>query len=301
MFQLSDVLHLPCGEAANFQHFVCNRGRTPAVLRRVTHHTHHQRLFGEFDRSLAFSREVFGPASSTTSPDPLNASRRSSHDQAGRGSPEVVPGTSDRGQTLWQDAWRKAEEREEDECPICMCSMIPVSGSNKNNKTERDGAQEKGVLGANQEIRSPPDTEETAAGLLSATRRDRTANAEVVEAGEGRDKAGEGEGRGVPRGRQRTAGDEGGGTTKARRAEKRGTKGGSRRRRQAEVGNQRKKRLLLSCSHVFHKAVSPRGGFAIQRATTRCFGVYKLCPLSPSRFRAVRLQRGPGGSPNATA
>ncbi|CAN0333238.1 unnamed protein product, partial [Scytosiphon promiscuus] len=53
------------------------------------------RLFGEFDRSLAFSRQVFGQASTAAT----------------------------ENDTLWTEAWRRARDRGEDECPICMCPM----------------------------------------------------------------------------------------------------------------------------------------------------------------------------------
>lgn len=241
-------------------------GRTP-VLRRAVHHASRtiKRLFGELDLSLAFSREVFGPAPGTASTGPLDG-RSSSNDQADSGSPEAAPGTPDEKQSLWKDAWRKAEEREEDECPICMCSMMPVSANNNNNNsknnTEQEGAQGREILGANQEIRSTLSTEKEATAELSPAGRDRTTSAEAVEVEEGQDRGAEGEGRGVAsRRRLQMAGDDGGGATNA--TEERRRRGGNRRRRQEEVGDQRK-RLLLSCSHVFHKAVSPRGGSSIR-------------------------------------
>lgn len=196
---------------------------------------------------------MFGATSVRTSPGSAGG-RGNSDDRVGNGDPEVVaPGKSDRERALWKAAWEKAEEREEDECPICMCSMMPITANNPD--AEKDVAQGKGHLGATQDdVGSPSNTEKSAAALL-ATRRDRTAKAEVVEVEEGQENREEGHGGGVSRGRRQTAPGEGGGTTKA--TENRRTRGGGRRRRQADVGETRA-RLLLSCSHVFHKAVSRR-------------------------------------------
>lgn len=261
-----DVFHLPLRDAANPSIQFATSAIPPPFFDALFITPPHARLFGEFDRSLAFSREVFGPARAATSPGSLDGSG-GNNDQVGSGGPAVASENSDREKTLWKEAWRKAEERGEDECPICMCSMMPVFANdsdgndddNDDDNTEKHGAQEKGATGVNKQVGPPPNTEETAAAFL-ATQRGRTTDVEVVvvEEEEGQGERGQGEGRGVPRGRQHMAGDEGGGTTKA-------TQKRRRRRRQGDAGNQRE-RLLLSCSHVFHKAVSPSVGLTIRRA-----------------------------------
>ena len=61
----------------------------------------------------------------------------------------------------------------------------------------------------------------------------------------------------IPQQRQQAAGEEPGGTTRCTaRMGKSGNNAGCRRR-----GEGAKQRLLLSCSHVFHKAVSQLKGF----------------------------------------
>lgn len=207
---------------------------------------------------------MFGPASARTPPDSVDG-RRSTNDRVGNGSPEVATGKPDREQTLWTDAWRKAEERGEDECPICMGSMMPILATNK---SEEEAPQEKGVIAANQELVRSPSNKETAA-TLSVSPRDRTTNVGVVEVGGDQDNRGEREGRGVAAGRQQLRQEEQGGGTTTAATERRRRKGRERRRRQTEVGDtDQRKRILLSCSHVFHKAVSPRGGFATPRTKT---------------------------------
>lgn len=90
----------------------------------------------------------------------------------------------------WKEAWIKAGDRGEDECPICMCSMEPVSAGNGDGNGDGDNEG-----GSNRN----------------------------VSAGERR--------------RQRR-----------QRCQRRGD------------GGKQRDRLLLSCSHVFHKAVSQREG-----------------------------------------
>ncbi|CAM9321601.1 unnamed protein product, partial [Hapterophycus canaliculatus] len=106
------------------------------------------RLLGELDRSLAFSRHVFGHTSATA---PVSAGSATISGAPGgsRGnadgntraadlSSEEPPGKEEK-ERLWTEAWRKAGDRGEDECPICMCPMEPIlpgkenGGTNDNN------------------------------------------------------------------------------------------------------------------------------------------------------------------------
>eukprot|EP00903_Cladosiphon_okamuranus_P011348 g10696.t1 len=236
------------------------------------------RLFGEFDRSLAFSREVFGPvAARTSSPNSsVNVRRRSTGGQVvGNGVPEFVPGKPERDKTLlWNDAWRKAEKRGEDECPICMGSMVPILA-------REEGPQSKGVIGADQEVRSPSSSEETA-GESSASRRDRTTNIGAVEVGGGQGNRGERGGRRVlaVRQQQQREKERCGTNTATTTTDRRGGKEGrERRRRPVEAGDQRQT-LLLSCSHVFHKAcLEAFEGFNI-------YDVH-LCPVCRQEYESV--------------
>ncbi|CAM9262582.1 unnamed protein product [Ectocarpus sp. 8 AP-2014] len=265
------------------------------------------RLFGEFDRSLAFSRQVFGPASTSTNllaattgtsstegnnnnnNNNNNNGNLSSSSTVGNECTKVTP-AKERRVVVWKEAWIKAGERAEDECPICMCPMQPIpptgdrhdgTGTDATESllpSERDVAASEDIARAAAVAESPSKTDPPEAGSKSQRG---VGEADVEDAaslptGEG----------GWPderraRGPQHVA-EEKHGVTPAGSVAAPMSKVGEHRPPRA-VRKQRE-RFLLSCSHVFHKAcLKAFEGFNIYEV--------HLCPVCRQEYESVDPSR----------
>lgn len=253
------------------------------------------RLFGEFDGSLAFSRQIFGytsaaaPATGTSSvisgapgedrddhAGNICAARLSSETSTVKGENEM----------MWTEAWRKAGDRGEDECPICMCHMEPVVFSTEKAKIKDGSALTISLL-----VPQPPT--ETVENYIpekhppvadgAVNTRAAVGVEETVASAEGGERGmvgrGDREFQTTGRGRRRnnhSATEENDGATStalcstsssslrvvvAPARSQGGEHTRQRRRRTGDCdgggdgGGKKRERLLLSCSHAFHKAV----------------------------------------------
>ncbi|CBN79448.1 conserved unknown protein [Ectocarpus siliculosus] len=236
------------------------------------------RLFGEFDRSLAFSRQVFGPASTST--DPLTATTAtsstegnnnnnnnngslSSSSTVGNDSTTVTP-SKERRVVVWKEAWVKAGERAEDECPICMCPMQPIPPSTSGDCNDGTGTDAAGsLLPSERDAAASEDIARAAAVTESPLKTDPPEAASKSQRGVG--EADVEEAAPLPTGEGNWPDVRRAGGPQHVAEEKHGvTPAGSVAAPMSKVGEHRppravrkqRERLLLSCSHVFHKAVS---------------------------------------------
>ncbi|CAM9582424.1 unnamed protein product [Ectocarpus sp. 4 AP-2014] len=267
------------------------------------------RLFGEFDRSLAFSRQVFGPTSTST--DPLTATTAtgrtdgnnnnnnngclSSSSTVGKESKKATP-AKERRVMVWKQAWIKAGERAEDECPICMCPMQPIPPSgDHDNGTGTDATST--LLPSGRDVAAPEDIVRAAAVAESPLKTDPPEAGSKYQRGVGKvdvkDAApvptGDGERPDVRRagGSQHVAEEKcgvtpsGSGGAPMSKVGKGGELGEDRPPR--AVRKQRE-RLLLSCSHVFHEAcLKAFEGFNIYEV--------HLCPVCRQEYESADPSR----------
>lgn len=90
------------------------------------------RLFGEFDRSLALSRSVFGQTPLASLNDNYGGNILATlhslpeNEPSGHQSQASSPKGPQIKDHNWNEVWRKAIDRGEEDCPICMCQMEPV-------------------------------------------------------------------------------------------------------------------------------------------------------------------------------
>ncbi|CAN0135191.1 unnamed protein product, partial [Ectocarpus fasciculatus] len=269
------------------------------------------RLFGEFDRSLAFSRQVFGPASTST--DPLaetsatssaegnnnnNNNNNGSHSSSSTVDDESTTATpaKERRVVVWKEAWIKAGERAEDECPICMCPMqpIPPSGDRDDGSgtdvagsvppSESDATASEDIARAAAE--SPSKTDPPEAGSKSQRG---VEQADVEDAAAPVPTRGDGERPDVRRtsGPQHVAEEKRGATPVGSGGvpmSKGGEGGDLGDHRPPRAGRKQRERLLLSCSHVFHKAcLKAFEGFNIYEV--------HLCPVCRQEYESVDPSR----------
>lgn len=180
---------------------------------------------------------------------------------------------TEEGETKWEKAWRKTRERGEDECPICMCDMEDIYITNNASPPPK---MPKRVQF------SPAETENSDMTTLisgkSGLENDRNAKGVTRTCGETDSVSG-------PLRNPRAIL----GTICALRetGEIRYGQGGE------GGGERRRARLLLSCSHMFHKAVSgerlPKLGGARERGSRGATRVHCMKILDDDDHRWKHL------------
>lgn len=138
----------------------------------------------------------------------------------------------------WEEAWRKADDRGDNECPICMCEMEPL-----------------GAPGASACVNAPGSSDIKMTMSVSNAGDSGVESAPVYPSDKGVGDVGQEQTGG--RGRKGRGQRRGGGTTQSGMPCVSGNRSCEEQRRRAQnAGDRRKARLLLSCSHVFHEKVS---------------------------------------------
>lgn len=224
----------------------------------ISYNVMDDRLFGEFDRSLALSRSVFGQTPSVSTME-ANGFPFSNGSPGGNMLTTLGPSEHQSPASLlkgpredhdWNEVWQKAVDRGEYDCPICMCQMEPIHLAVEENSRASsmllrdlgdDGAPSHGKAHAAEYVPiHSNDSFEHWQRWPSLNSRDvRTIHREKISRQEGdRRKQMLGESRDGP-----------------------GASMGAKCRFQRPV--YAKAMLLLSCSHAFHKTVGMRGAILL--------------------------------------
>lgn len=200
--------------------------------------------------------------SENSSPDvnPINNNNNNVHNNN-----KTVSSERAQEELKWREAVRKARERGEDECPICMGPMeaVDIDGMECSTAVAEDASNSwRAGVRANWKHNAGEILPLQLEGDLKRNGREGLGN------GGGRGERAQGRGGGGTGGLEGGRGGEGGeGGAADKDAKTRDgrfdaaaeTSGRDHQRRDGNGGEQRA-RLLLSCSHVFHKAVSYIGG-----------------------------------------
>ncbi|CAN0267681.1 unnamed protein product [Ascophyllum nodosum] len=244
------------------------------------------RLFAEFDRGLAFSRQVFGPRPSSPGvhASPCNDGRNSPGtsrsvddkepgccypDFSSVGGPESKP-----DEHKWKEACRRAMDRGEADCPICICPMEAIHIAREANARTLC-ALEEGAVSHVHESRGESSAEGYAAEHTTIHHPDgyRLLGGPLDRLTPSREGMySQGGGTGSMQGR----------TSVNREIGTLTTPGDKHRRQRAAGARERtsKATLLLSCSHVFHKA-------CLEALESFDISEVRLCPVCRQEYDAA--------------